>query len=52
MKFRKIDPGDIDRRHIYRLMVGTIVPRPIAWVSTISAAESVIGQCSVRRLRM
>lgn len=41
MKFRKIDPGDIDRRHIYRLMVGTIVPRPIAWVSTISAAGHV-----------
>ena len=41
MKFRKIDPGDIDRRQIYRLLVGTIVPRPIAWVSTISAAGHV-----------
>jgi len=38
MNFCKIDPSDIDRRQIYRLMVGTIVPRPIAWVSTISAA--------------
>lgn len=41
MEFRKIDPGDIDRRQIYRLLVGTIVPRPIAWVSTISAAGHV-----------
>lgn len=36
MEYRKIDPAGIDRRQIYRLMVGTIVPRPIAWVSTIS----------------
>ncbi len=36
MNFRKIDPADIDRRQLYRLMVGSVVPRPIAWVSTIS----------------
>ncbi|MEE9257455.1 MAG: flavin reductase family protein, partial [bacterium] len=36
MEFRKIDPADIDRRQIYRLLVGSVVPRPIAWVSTIS----------------
>ncbi|MAE05036.1 MAG: flavin reductase family protein [Nitrospinota bacterium] len=38
MSFRTIDPADIDRRQIYRLMVGTVVPRPIAWVSTVSKA--------------
>lgn len=36
MKFRTIDPAEIDRRQVYRLMVGSVVPRPIAWVSTIS----------------
>lgn len=36
MNFRNIDPADIDRRQLYRLMVGSVVPRPIAWVSTIS----------------
>ncbi len=38
MNFRTINPGDIDRRQVYRLMVGSVVPRPIAWVSTISKA--------------
>jgi flavin reductase (DIM6/NTAB) family NADH-FMN oxidoreductase RutF len=32
-----IDPGEHDFRNIYKLMVGAIVPRPIAFVSTISA---------------
>lgn len=31
-----IDPGTIDMRSRYRLMISTIQPRPIAWVSTIS----------------
>lgn len=31
-----IDPGDLDIRQKYRFMIGTIVPRPIAFVSTIS----------------
>ncbi|MGH9628581.1 MAG: flavin reductase family protein [Bryobacteraceae bacterium] len=31
-----IDPGTADYRDIYKLMVGVIVPRPIAFVSTIS----------------
>jgi flavin reductase (DIM6/NTAB) family NADH-FMN oxidoreductase RutF len=31
-----IDPREQDYRNIYKLMVGVIVPRPIAFVSTIS----------------
>ena len=32
-----INPAEHDYRNIYKLMVGVIVPRPIAFVSTISA---------------
>lgn len=32
-----IVPGDQDPRDIYKLMVGVIVPRPIAFVSSLSA---------------
>ena len=32
-----IDPAATEPRNIYKLMVGAIVPRPIAFVSTISA---------------
>ncbi len=31
-----IDPSQIDSRNSYQLLIGSIVPRPIAWVSTIS----------------
>ncbi len=31
-----IDPGSNDPRDIYKLMIGAIVPRPIAFVSTLS----------------
>jgi flavin reductase (DIM6/NTAB) family NADH-FMN oxidoreductase RutF len=31
-----IDPGDTEPRNIYKLMIGAIVPRPIAFVSTMS----------------
>lgn len=31
-----IDPATIDPRDVYKLMVGAIVPRPIAFVSTVS----------------
>jgi flavin reductase (DIM6/NTAB) family NADH-FMN oxidoreductase RutF len=34
-----IDPAATDARNIYKLMVGAIVPRPIAFVSTISADD-------------
>jgi flavin reductase (DIM6/NTAB) family NADH-FMN oxidoreductase RutF len=31
----KIDPANLDRREAHELLVGAILPRPIAWVSTI-----------------
>jgi flavin reductase (DIM6/NTAB) family NADH-FMN oxidoreductase RutF len=33
----KIDPQALSRRDAYWLMISSIVPRPIAWVSTVSA---------------
>lgn len=33
----KLDFTQLPAREIYRWMIGTILPRPIAWVSTISA---------------
>jgi len=39
----KIDPRDLDYRDVYRLFMSAVVPRPIAFVSTIgenAAAES------------
>lgn len=33
-----IDPAALPWNDAYKLMVGSIVPRPIAWVSTVSAA--------------
>ncbi|RMH01145.1 MAG: flavin reductase family protein [Chloroflexi bacterium] len=32
-----INPQELDRVARYKLMIGAIVPRPIAWVSTMSA---------------
>ena len=32
-----VDPGGTDPRNVYKLMIGTILPRPIAFVSTVSA---------------
>lgn len=29
-----IDPSDLDTHAVYKLLVGAVVPRPIAWVST------------------
>lgn len=31
-----IDPADLSRPDAYRLMISTVVPRPIAWISTVS----------------
>ncbi|MER6014408.1 flavin reductase family protein [Streptomyces bluensis] len=31
------DPALLDRIAVYRLLTSTVVPRPIAWVSTVSA---------------
>ena len=32
----RIDPGDLGAERIYRLMTGIVVPRPIAWVTSLS----------------
>ena len=32
-----IDPSTLENREVYKLLIGTVVPRPIAWVSSISA---------------
>jgi flavin reductase (DIM6/NTAB) family NADH-FMN oxidoreductase RutF len=32
------DPNELDRNAFYRLLTAVVVPRPIAWVSTTSAA--------------
>ncbi len=36
MNYRVFDPSKLERRQNYRFLVGAVVPRPIAWVSTIS----------------
>ncbi|MBT2414169.1 flavin reductase family protein [Streptomyces sp. ISL-12] len=33
----ELDPDQLDRTAVYRLLTSTVVPRPIAWVSTVSA---------------
>lgn len=33
-----LKPSDLDRTALYQLVIGTVVPRPIAWVTSISAA--------------
>jgi len=35
---RALDPSQIESNHIHKLMIGMIVPRPIAFVSTVDAA--------------
>ena len=37
-KFLEFDPNDLERREVYRLLTGSVVPRPIGWASTVSAA--------------
>jgi flavin reductase (DIM6/NTAB) family NADH-FMN oxidoreductase RutF len=32
----QIAPGSLNARDMYHWMIGTIIPRPIAWVSTVS----------------
>lgn len=32
------ETSELDANQIYRLLVGGITPRPIAWISTISAS--------------
>ena len=37
MTFRQIDPSELEGREPYFLITALVVPRPIAWVSTVSA---------------
>ncbi|MDB4896531.1 MAG: flavin reductase [Firmicutes bacterium] len=39
----KIDPALLDFRATYRLLVGSIVPRPIAWVSTVDPTTGLVN---------
>lgn len=32
-----IDPSALEPREVYKLLIGSVVPRPIAWVSSVSA---------------
>jgi flavin reductase (DIM6/NTAB) family NADH-FMN oxidoreductase RutF len=32
-----LDPTLLDRREVYKLLIGAVVPRPIAWVSSVNA---------------
>ncbi|MBT3352720.1 MAG: flavin reductase family protein [Nitrospinaceae bacterium] len=32
----EFDPGELERQDIYRLLTGSVVPRPIGWASTVS----------------
>ena len=33
----EIDTATTDARAVYRLLIGSVVPRPIGWASTVSA---------------
>ena len=33
--YLEFDPGIVSRREVYRLLVGSVVPRPIGWASTL-----------------
>jgi len=35
---KTINPADLERSQVYKLITGSIIPRPIAWVSTVSEA--------------
>lgn len=34
--YLEFDPATIEKRQIYRLLTGAVVPRPIGWASTVS----------------
>ena len=36
MTMDRIDPSELSPRKMYRLLIGLVTPRPIAWVGTIS----------------
>ena len=34
--YLEFDPSVIDKREVYRLLTGAVVPRPIGWASTVN----------------
>jgi flavin reductase (DIM6/NTAB) family NADH-FMN oxidoreductase RutF len=40
---KRLTPADLDPRSVYFLMTSLVVPRPIAWVSTVSST----GKCNL-----
>ena len=34
--YLEFDPAIADKRQVYRLLTGAVVPRPIGWASTVS----------------
>lgn len=32
----KFDPNDLTEKQTYKLLIGTVLPRPIGWISTVS----------------
>jgi flavin reductase (DIM6/NTAB) family NADH-FMN oxidoreductase RutF len=35
MEYKQLDPQMLGQRETYKLLIGCVVPRPIAWVSTV-----------------
>jgi flavin reductase (DIM6/NTAB) family NADH-FMN oxidoreductase RutF len=35
-EYLEFDPAIVERRQVYRLLTGAVVPRPIGWASTVS----------------
>lgn len=33
----QLDPAEMDRRYAYRLLTACVIPRPVGWISTLSA---------------
>lgn len=33
---KEINPSELENRQIYKLLTGSVIPRPIAWVSSVS----------------
>jgi hypothetical protein len=37
----QFDPATMDPRAVYRLLIGSVVPRPIGWASTATSQDRV-----------
>src|SRR6201981_3496076 len=36
LHYLEFDPAIVEKRQVYRLLTGAVVPRPIGWASTVS----------------